>query len=161
PQDQEDLAPSGAASRIRANLAALAVLRTLQHDARPATQPEQAILARWSGWGAIPEVFDARRAEYAGGRDQLATLMTPAELAAAHRTTINAHYTDLALARVIWDSAAKLGFTSGRLLERGCGSGNFIGRAPKGTEVTGVELDPVTAAIAAALYPTAQIRAES
>src|SRR6266571_8105738 len=33
--------------------------------------------------------------------------------------------------------------------------------APEGAQVTGVELDPVTAGIAAALYPQAQILAES
>ena len=148
-------------SRIRANLAALAVLRTVQRDARPATPPEQAVLARWSAWGAVPEVFDEDREEFAWARGQLAGLMSPAELAAARRTTINAHYTDAALAAVIWDGARKLGFTGGRVLEPGCGSGNFIGLAPDSAQVTGVELDPVTAGIAAALYPHARIRAES
>ena len=49
----------------------------------------------------------------------------------------------------------------GRVLEPGCGSGNFIAFAPDGAQITGVELDPVTAQIAAALYPDAQIRNES
>ena len=43
------------------------------------------------------------------------------------------------------------------MLEPGCGSGNFIGFAPRSAQLTGVELDPVTAGIAAALYPQAQI----
>ena len=47
------------------------------------------------------------------------------------------------------------------MLEPGCGSGNFIGFAPAGAHVTGVELEPVTAAIAAALYPDATILPES
>jgi len=54
-----------------------------------------------------------------------------------------------------------LGFDGGRVLEPGCGSGNFIGFAPPGARLTGVELDPVTAAIAAALYPRAQVLAGS
>ena len=37
------------------------------------------------------------------------------------------------------------------------GSGNFIGFAPAGAHVTGIELEPVTAAITAALYPGATI----
>jgi len=41
------------------------------------------------------------------------------------------------------------------------GSGNFIGFAPPEAQLTGVELDPVTAAIAAALYPRAQVLAGS
>ena len=63
--------------------------------------------------------------------------------------------------QAIWDTLARLGFDGGRVLEPGCGSGNFIGLAPDGAAMTGVELDPVTAGIAAALYPDAQIRAES
>ena len=55
----------------------------------------------------------------------------------------------------------QLGFTGGRVLEPGCGSGNFIAFAPEGAQVTGVELEPVTAQIAGALYPDAQIRNES
>jgi len=47
------------------------------------------------------------------------------------------------------------------VLEPGAGAGTFIGMAPAGAQMVGVELDPTTAAIAAALYPDATIRAES
>jgi len=119
------------------------------------------VLARWSGWGAVPEVFDNDGHEYAWAREQLTELLSPAELAAARRTTLNAHYTDAALVQAIWDCALKLGFGGGRVLEPGSGSGNFIAFAPDGAQVTGIELDPVTAGIAAALHPSAEIRAES
>jgi len=119
------------------------------------------VLARWSGWGAVPEVFDPRRQEYAPARAELASLLTPEELSAAARNTLNAHYTDAALVRAIWAGVQQLGFTGGRVLEPGCGSGNFIAFAPPGAQVTGVELEPVTAQIAAALYPDARILAES
>ena len=99
-------------------------------------------MARWSGWGAVPEVFDDRRDEFAWARDQLAGLLTPQELAAAARSTLNAHYTDAALVQPIWAAAAKLGFADGQVLEPGCGSGNFIGFAPAGAHMTGVELEP-------------------
>jgi N12 class adenine-specific DNA methylase/SAM-dependent methyltransferase len=139
----------------------VAALRALQREGRPATPGEQQTIARWSGWGAVPEVFDARRPEFAWAREQLATLLSPAELAAARRNTLNAHYTDAALVTAIWQAATALGFPGGRVLEPGCGSGNFIAFAPEGAQVTGIELDPVTAGVAAALYPGAQIRAES
>jgi methylase of polypeptide subunit release factors len=54
--------------------------------------------------------------------------------AQARRTTLNAHY------------------NSAEVLEPGCGSGNFIGLAPPGARVTGVELDATTAAVARHLY---------
>jgi N12 class adenine-specific DNA methylase len=114
-------------------------------------------LARWSGWGAVPEVFDESREEFAWARDQLAGLLTGQELAAAARSTINAHYTDAALVQAMWAAARQLGFDGGEVLEPGCGSGNFIGFAPAGAHLTGVELEPVTAAIATALYPGATI----
>lgn len=52
----------------------------------------------------------------------------------------------------MWDLVEKLGFEGGRVLEPGCGSGNFLGFAPSSAEVTGVELDPISAAIAEQLY---------
>ena len=144
-------------SRVRANLAALTTLRRVQREQRPATPDEQRILARWSGWGAVPEVFDDSRTEFAQAREQLTGLLTPEELAAAARSTLNAHYTDAALVQAMWTAATRLGFEGGQVLEPGCGSGNFIGFAPPTARITGVELEPVTAGIAAALYPTARI----
>ncbi len=54
-----------------------------------------------------------------------------------------------------------LGFDGGQVLEPGAGSGTFIGMAPVGARVTGIELDPTTAAIARGLYPDAAIITES
>jgi len=106
-------------------------------------------------------VFDAARPEFAWARDELAALLTPEELAVAARNTLNAHYTGADLTQAIWDGVRQLGFTGGQVLEPGSGSGNFIGFAPEGAQVTGVELDPITAAIAATLYPDARILNES
>jgi N12 class adenine-specific DNA methylase len=119
------------------------------------------VLARWSGWGAIPEVFDESRPEFSAARKELSDLLTGEEIAAAARSTLNAHYTDAALVKAIWTGAGQLGFERGAVLEPGCGSGNFVGFAPPGADITGVELEPVTAAIAAALYPSARIVAGS
>lgn len=139
------------------------MLRQLAEQDRPATAAEQAVLARWSAWGAsgLSAVFDEAREEFADQRRALAGLLTPAEWAAARRTAINAHYTDATLVQDLWSLLGELGFSSGRVLEPGCGSGHFIGFAPAGAAMTGVELDPTTARIAAALYPDATIRAES
>jgi SAM-dependent methyltransferase len=161
PASQDELAPSGQIARIRANLAALHRLRDLQTTERPVTPEDQEVLARWGGWGAAAAVFDPRREDLTWARDELAELLTDREWRAAERTTLNAHYTHLDLAEQMWTAAGTLGFTGGRVLEPGCGSGHFLGLAPENTEVTGVELDPTSAAIAAALYPHADVRAES
>ena len=146
---------------MQANLAALALLRTLQAADRAATSDEQHVLARWSSWGAVPELFDEARAEWAPEREQLRTLLDDRAYAAARRTTINAHYTDPVYVEAIWTALKDLGFDGGRVLEPGAGAGTFIGMAPDSAEMVGVELDPTTAAIAAALYPDATIRTES
>ncbi|MEX5265898.1 helicase-related protein [Kocuria sp. CPCC 205231] len=157
------MAPSGAQARFRANLAALRVLRALQAEERAATEAERTTLARWGSWGAsgVAEVFDESRTEYEAERAELRELLDEAEYAAARRTVINAHYTDPAIATEVWGALTGLGFEGGRVLEPGSGAGTFIGLAPEGAQMTGVELDPVTAAISQAIYPQATIRTES
>ena len=120
--------------------------------------------ARWSGWGAIPALFDERPkhiGRFAGERAELRALLGEDGYCAARTTTLNAHYTDAAYVQAIWDVVTRLGFSGGTVLEPGCGSGNFLGFAPPGARLVGIELDPTTAHIAQALYPDAEIRAES
>lgn len=119
------------------------------------------MLARWCSWGAIPDVFDDAKDGWAAARAELRALLSELEWDAAARTTINAHYTDPLIARQMWRTMQALGFTGGSVLEPGSGAGTFIGLAPETTVMTGVELDPITASISAALYPHAAIRAES
>jgi hypothetical protein len=109
----------------------------------------------------VPGVFERKREDLAGARARLAELTSEDEYRDLRRTTLNAHYTHARYVQLIWDALGQLGFSRGRVLEPGCGSGNFIGLAPDGAEITGIERDPVTAAIAATLYPQADIRAES
>ncbi|WP_420897631.1 helicase [Cryobacterium tagatosivorans] len=133
----------------------------LQAEGRPATSAEHQVLARWSSWGAVPDVFDEAKGNWASERTELKSLLTGDAYAEARRTTINAHYTDPAYVREIWSALTGLGFEGGQVLEPGAGSGTFIGLAPGSARMTGVELDSTTAAIASGLYPQAEIRAES
>jgi N12 class adenine-specific DNA methylase len=153
--------PSGSKARIQANIAAIDVLERLAREGqRPATASEQDVLACWSGWGAVPEVFDPRNDAYANERDYLQSVLGTDAYRAAEASVLNAHYTDPAIADAMWDALQQAGFSGGRVLEPGCGSGTFIGLAPPQAVMVGVDNDPITAAIAAALYPAAQIRAE-
>lgn len=161
PATHDDLAPSGAKARFHANIAAIETARLLAEQERPATADEQQMLARWSSWGAVPDVFDESRQDWTTEREQLRSLLTPDEWDAAARTTINAHYTDPLIVRQMWRTMTALGFDGGRVLEPGSGLGTFLGMAPETARMTGVELDPVTAAISRALYPHAEVRTES
>lgn len=153
------MAPSGQKARFAANYEAIRIVRLLESEQRPATVEEQRSLAQWSSWGAVPQLFD--KEDWADERAKLREALTDTEYQAASRTTINAHYTDAGIVRQMWAAVEHLGFTEGQVLEPGSGSGTFIGMAPAGAQLTGVELDPLTASIAQALYPQATIRTES
>ncbi len=129
------------------------MLDQLRTQDRPARPDEQAVLARWSGWGSLPQVFDEARSDYAPARVRARALLGTEEAwAEARRSTLNAHYTPAEVVGAIWAAVGELGFQAGRVLEPGCGSGNFIGLAPEAAEITGVEADATTAAIAGHLY---------
>ena len=154
------LPPSGEKARARANIAAVRLVGELREQNRYATPDEQATLARWSGWGAASAIFDLRRPEWSAERDELRSLLDDRAWAQAQRNTLNAHYTDPAVAQAMWAGLERAGFRAGRVLEPGCGSGTFMAYAPSSAQMVGVELDSTTAAIAAALHPSAQVRNE-
>lgn len=164
PGSQRDLAPSTPRERLTANVAALELLAQLDEENRLPSAQEQGVLARWSGWGSLPEVFDDT-ANHNEAAARARELLQGRARAAAARTTLNAHYTDAALVKAVWSALGEAGFdeaSGGRVLEPGCGSGTFIGFAPDHVrDVVGVELDPTTARVASLLYPAADIRGES
>lgn len=133
----------------------------LDAEQRHATDAEREVLAKWSSWGAIPDVFDTSKARWQPLRDELHALSGDDGMRAASRTTINAHYTHPELVERIWGAVTDLGFTGGDVLEPGSGIGTFIAKAPPTAKMTGIELDPSTAKISTALHPTATIKAES
>lgn len=147
-------------SRAKNNIAAIKTLHRLQDEQRGPTADEQEILSYWSGWGGIPDIFDNSDDHTRSYRDQLRELLGPDGYAAARAGVVSGFYTSEAIAGAVWDALANAGATHGHGLEPGCGSGNFIGLAPDGMAMTGVEIDPTTAAIAQTLYPDVEIRAE-
>jgi N12 class adenine-specific DNA methylase len=153
--------PASAGERLASNLAALRTLRTIQAEDRPATPREQDVLARWTSWGALKEVFDEQRDRHRGTREELLELLSPQEYSEARRTVLNAHFTDPRLVEEVWGAVKALGFEGGHVLEPGAGAGGFIGLAPESASMVGIELDGVSADIAAALYPSSVVRHES
>lgn len=151
--------PSGPRARAEANLAAIELVQQLERDERVATVEERAVLAGYSSWGAIPQIFEDRP-EWADLAERLEQLLDEEQRSAAQMTTLNAHFTDPAIAAALWDQLEAAGFNGGTVLEPGCGSGNFIGQAPESAQMVGVELDDMTARIAHHLYPEATIRSE-
>ena len=107
--------------------------------------------------------FTGRHGEGAGRpSSQLAELLTEEEIKSARATTLNAHYTSPVVVRAMYEAAQQFGFQGGQVLEPACGIGHFIGLMPeemlRQSTITGVEIDSLTARIAKALYPDADIR---
>lgn len=147
--------------RIEANLNALRTVKAIRVTNRDASADEQAILSQWTGWGAVPAIFDPDDHTYSAQRDELTQLLGESEFNAARRSVLNAHYTPPSVVDALWYAIEAFGFRAGRVLEPGCGSGNFIRYAPAEANVVGVELDPISAAIAQYLFPTAFVRNEN
>ena len=117
---------------------------------------------RYVGWGAMPQVFDVDSTNWRKEQIQLSEILSDEEHRSARATTLNAHYTAPVVIRAMYQAAQRFGFQGGNILEPACGIGHFIGLMPddmlRRSAITGIEIDPLTARIAKALYPDADIR---
>lgn len=158
----DDLGGGSLKEKCRANFAAIELLQRLQAEHRPATPEEQSILIRYVGWGGLPQVFATHDdPAWQSERERLRELLGPEEIRAAQASTLNAHYTSPTVISAIYNGVQRLGFTHGRILEPALGIGHFFGLMPDemrvNSSLSGVELDPTSAAIARVLYPGTQI----
>lgn len=158
----EDLGKGGLARKARDNLAAIRIVQAMAAENRVATAEERRQLSRYVGWGALKGVFDPANAQWAKVRTELQGLLSDAQWRAARASVLNAHYTSKPVIDGMFAGLARLGVTRGRILEPAVGIGHFFGGMPaklrNASELFGVELDPLTHQIAAALYPKANIR---
>ena len=146
--------PSGEVARAEANLAAVRLTVESRGSERVLSDEERRVLARWSGWGALPDLFAPEPRRLGAQAEELRGLLSEDEWAAARESTINAHYTAPAVAEAVWDVAERLGWSGGRVLEPGCGNGVFFGSVPPGSSVdlVGVEMDSLSAEIGGLLH---------
>jgi N12 class adenine-specific DNA methylase len=158
------LGDGGPKQKFQQNLKAIKTLRTLDAEERPATDGEKAALVKYVGWGAMPQVFDVDSTDWRKEQIQLSEILSDEEHQSARATTLNAHYTAPTVIGAMYRAAGQFGFTGGRVLEPASGIGHFVGLMPEDmlrrSTVTGIEIDPLTARIAKALYPDADIRAQ-
>ena len=127
-----------------------------------ASEAEKDILARYVGWGGLPQVFDPKHAAWAEQNAALRGMLTDEEYAQARRSTQDAHYTSETVIRGIYDGLARLGIGKDtsplRALEPSAGIGHFIGLCPSlNVKWRAVEQDPISAQIASYLYPKAGV----
>ncbi len=162
--EADRLGDGGPKQKFQQNLAAIRTLQKLEAESRTATDEEKAKLVKYVGWGALPQVFDEFNVLWLEQREALRKELTKEEYEFARSTTLNAHYTAPVVIGAMYQAAGRFGFQGGRILEPACGVGHFIGLVPEDilrrSTITGIEIDPLTARIAKAVYPDSDIRAQ-
>lgn len=151
----------GAKTKCAENIEAIRMLKKIESENRLATPDEQQILARYTGWGGIPQVFDVNAAGWSAQYNELRTLLDDVEYAGARASTPNAHYTSDTVIGAIYSALDSFGFKGGRILEPSMGVGYFFALLPetmRESTLTGVELDGISGRIARQLYQNADIR---
>lgn len=147
-------------AKINANLAAVGLLKAIERENRSPTTDEQAQLASYVDFGGLRKIWDQSWV-FREGNKRLAELLSPNEIDAIKETSINTHYTSMAVVDKVWEAARRLGFDGGRVLEPGMGVGNFFGRMPTNlaasSELMGIEKNVVSGKMAQTLYPDARI----
>lgn len=139
---------------LKDNYAAIELLKKLEAENRKATKEEMLVLAKYKGWGGLKQ-------EIAYNNAKLRGLLTPEEFKGVSASINNAHYTSTKVIEAMYRGLIRMGYKGGTLLEPSMGVGNFFAVMPSGlrskTTLHGVEMDSITARIAAMLYPDAQI----
>jgi hypothetical protein len=82
----------GLQEKARDNLAAIRTLKRLEAENRDATDAEKSILARYVGWGSMPNAFDRSPPdEWKRASHEVKQLLTGDEYESARASTPNAH----------------------------------------------------------------------
>lgn len=139
------------------NITAIRLLKELESENRLATAEEQAVLAKYVGWGGLADCFSETNRNYG----ELKSLLTEEEFSSARESTLTAFYTQPTVIKAIYRVLSQMGFETGNILEPSCGTGNFLGLLPESMEnsrIYGVELDSISGRIAKQLYQKADIR---
>jgi hypothetical protein len=150
------------------------LVNRLDAEQRQATPEEQALLAKFTGWGAgeirnnlfrtVTRNPDGSRkispptyGEWKELGQRASRLLTGDALETALQSTQYAHYTSEAVIRSIWSGLRRLGFNGGKIVEPGMGTGLFAVAGPSdvmgNSNYTGIELDGFTAKVASYLLP--------
>jgi len=160
-QDESSIGMASGKTKFNLNLEAIKILKAIEDEGRYATPEEQVVLAKYSGFGGIPQAFDYENQSWARENEQLKEVVTVSEHSSLAGSTLNAHYTSIEVVRAMYDGLERLGFKGGTVLEPSMGTGYFFGAMPESmrdnSRLYGVELDSLTGRIAKQLYPQANI----
>ena len=146
---------------LKDNLAAIRVLQELEEKHRSPTSPERETLERYHGFGGVPDVFDEKKEAFSPEREELKTLLSKSEYLHARHSTLTAFYTPEPVVKGIWQGLKSLGFQEGNILDPSAGTGRFFSGMPEDirvkSDLSAMEIDPITSRIAGALNPDAHV----
>ena len=114
---KEDTQNRNAVQRANDNIKAIKLLKQIESENRFATPEEQEILAKYSGWGGLPKVFDTRAGDWQVQQIEARENLTEEELADAQASVLNSFYTNNTIIDSIYLGLARLGFKDGKILE--------------------------------------------
>lgn len=156
-----ELPKAGQKTRYQWNVEAIRLMKQIEMEGQAATTEEQKILARYVGWGGIPQAFDERNENWKKEYEELKSLLTDSEYTDARESVTTAFYTSPEIIEAIYQGLSQFGFKQGTVLEPSAGVGHFFGAMPeemRGSRLYGVEKDSVSGRIAKLLYPDAKIK---
>lgn len=157
----------GPKAKFTANVQAIRTLKEIEQrmasGGAPATEQEQDILAGYLGWGGLADAFDPGKDNWHTEYEQLKTLLTEDEYAAARESTLTAFYTPPAVIHAMYRALEHIGCVGGNVLEPSMGVGAFFGHRHSkfdthNAKLYGVELDSLSGRIAQQLYQKAKIQ---
>ena len=147
--------------KVKNNIESIKLLKKLESEKRLATKEEQEILAKYVGWGGLPDVFDEKKENWIQEYNELKELLTEEEYKSARASTLTAFYTPPIVVKAIYKTLQNMGLEQANILEPSCGTGNFLGMLPpelQNSKLYGVELDSISGRIAQQLYQKADIK---
>ena len=139
---------------------------SIEAENRDATDAEKAVLARYSGWGAMANVFEPHPPqEWEKTAERTARTPDCGRIRFRARLDSQRSFHLACGDSAVWQALERLGLAAGaQILEPSMGVGHFFGLMPEaftpGARRTGVELDSLTARIAQRLYPDSTIFAK-
>ena len=157
---QIDTEIKGPKDKFQKNVSAIRIMKKIISERRKATQEEKNMLSLFTGWGGIPEAFDADNKNWEKEYNELRALLNDEEYTAAQESTLTSFYTPANIIAFIYQALEHMGFHSGRILEPACGTGRFIRMLPKEMNKSsfyGVEIDSISGRIAQLLHPESDI----
>ena len=86
------------------------MLRLVEDESREARDSEKALLARYSGWGALSNVFHPYpRSDWEEIARDVKEHLTPEEYDSARGSTPNAHFTSPLVIGAMWEAVQRFG----------------------------------------------------